>query len=263
MAELSEKSSEESTESPDEDGIERALAQVRALIESAVDLHRSHRAQPPPLVLTSDGPAVRRCIGEMLTRARRTVNIMVPGTYERAKHIVPMLGRVTAVAASGVAVRMLCTPQVLAPLGLLTAARRGPLGYEIRVTDVDLQGTVIADGSAAFGRSGPERGDRYASVNTDPASARALDLMFAGAWSGAMPLQEHLRLTDRLRSESVRMILERLREGQTDDVAARQIRVSLRTYRRHVAAIMRDVGAHSRFQAGVRAVELGLLAEAH
>jgi DNA-binding NarL/FixJ family response regulator len=85
--------------------------------------------------------------------------------------------------------------------------------------------------------------------------------MFAGAWGSAMPLDEHQRLAERLRSDSVRMILERLREGHTDDVAARQIRVSLRTYRRHVAAIMRDVGANSRFQAGVRAVELGLLSD--
>jgi DNA-binding NarL/FixJ family response regulator len=37
--------------------------------------------------------------------------------------------------------------------------------------------------------------------------------------------------------------------------------VSLRTYRRHVAEIMRELDANSRFQAGARAVELGLLAE--
>jgi hypothetical protein len=217
--------------------------------------------QSPPMVLATDGPAVRQAIGQLLSRARRSISLIVPGTFERAKPILPQLGRFTAVAGTGVTVRVLCTPQVLAPLGILAAARRGPLGYELRVADVDLQGTVIADGRAAFGRSGGESGGRYATFNYDPASVRALDLMFAGAWGSAMPLDEHQRLADRLRSDSVRMILERLREGHTDDVAARQIRVSLRTYRRHVAAIMRDVGANSRFQAGVRAVELGLLSD--
>ncbi|MEK8171412.1 hypothetical protein NKH77_24180 [Streptomyces sp. M19] len=164
--------------------------------------------------MSSDGPAVRRCVTELLAGAKHTVNIMMPGTYDRAKHFMPLLGRVTAVADSGVTVRMLCAPRVLAPLGLLAAAHRAPLGYEVRITDVDLQGTVIVDGRASFGRSGPERGGCYATLNTDPASARALDLMFAGAWSGAVPMQEHLRLADRLRSDSVRMILERLREGR-------------------------------------------------
>jgi DNA-binding NarL/FixJ family response regulator len=62
-----------------------------------------------------------------------------------------------------------------------------------------------------------------------------------------------------LRSDLARRILEQLRAGRTDDVAAREIDVSLRTYRRHVAEIMRALGANSRFQAGARAVELGLL----
>jgi DNA-binding NarL/FixJ family response regulator len=42
-------------------------------------------------------------------------------------------------------------------------------------------------------------------------------------------------------------------------VAARELNVSLRTYRRHVAEILRELGASSRFQAGARAVELGLM----
>jgi DNA-binding CsgD family transcriptional regulator len=241
------------------DGVERALMQVRDLIESAVSIHRDTPAQPSPMVLSTDGPAVRRCAAEVLKRARHTINIMLPGTYERAKCAGPLLGRVTALANAGIRVRMLCTPAVLAPLGILEAAHRGTLGHEVRVTDTDLRGTVVSDGILSLGVSGPEENGRYLTINEDPATARALDLMFAGAWGGAMPLQEHLRLSERLHSDSVRIVLQRLREGHTDDVAAKQIRVSLRTYRRHVAAIMRDVGANSRFQAGVRAVELGLL----
>ncbi|MDT3399437.1 LuxR family transcriptional regulator [Streptomyces sp. B1866] len=243
------------------DGVEHALRQVCELIESAVSMRRDTPASSSPLVPATDGPAVRGAVSQLLARARHSVNLVLPGTYERARPLAPLLDQVADVAASGVTVRLLCTPQVLVPLGLLGPARRGTLGYEVRVTDADLPGTAIADGRISFGRSGPGGGHRYVTFNTDPASVRALDLMFAGLWSSATPVLDHVRLAERMRTEPVRRVLGRLREGHTDDVAAKQIRVSLRTYRRHVAAIMRDVGANSRFQAGVRAVELGLLAD--
>ncbi len=41
-------------------------------------------------------------------------------------------------------------------------------------------------------------------------------------------------------------------------MAARELSVSVRTYRRYVAEMMSLLGADSRFQAGVRAAELGL-----
>ena len=49
-----------------------------------------------------------------------------------------------------------------------------------------------------------------------------------------------------------------LTTGLTDEAAARRMGMSLRTYRRRVAELMRLLEAESRFQAGVRAGELGL-----
>lgn len=241
------------------DGVEDALMQVCELIESAVSMHRSTPDRRAPMVLASDGPAVRREITQLMNGARHSVSVIMPGTYERSKPFAPLLGKLSVLRAAGIAVRALCSPEVVVPLSLHNFTRRGAQGYDIRVSEVDLQGMIIVDGRHAFGRTGPDRNGRYLSVISDPASVRALDLMFAGVWGSAIPLAEHSRLAERLRTDSVRLILERLRAGHTDDVAAKEIQVSLRTYRRHVAAIMRDVGANSRFQAGVRAVELGLL----
>jgi DNA-binding NarL/FixJ family response regulator len=50
----------------------------------------------------------------------------------------------------------------------------------------------------------------------------------------------------------------RLGAGLTDEAAARRLGTSLRTYRRRVAELMAALEAGSRFQAGVRAGELGL-----
>lgn len=45
------------------------------------------------------------------------------------------------------------------------------------------------------------------------------------------------------------------RLGLTDEVAARRLGISLRTARRMMARIMERLGAHSRFEAGLRAKE--------
>ncbi|MFF5720285.1 TrmB family transcriptional regulator sugar-binding domain-containing protein [Streptomyces buecherae] len=249
-------------EAGDPDAVEHALRQVCELIESAVSLHRRRGEQPAAMVVTDDGPAARRTVHQLIAQARHGVSVIVSSRPDQAQSLAPLLDQLSAVANRGVAVRVLCAADALETPGVATAVRRGLAGHEVRVETGDLQGGVIVDGQTAFVHAGPGQSGRYASVIEDPASVRVLDLMFAAAWRTAMPMAEHLRLADRLRTDSVRKILDRLRAGRTDDVAAREIQVSLRTYRRHVAAIMRDVGANSRFQAGVRAYELGLLGPA-
>ena len=54
-------------------------------------------------------------------------------------------------------------------------------------------------------------------------------------------------------------LLDALASGAKDEAAARELGLSLRTYRRRVAELMAAVGASSRFQAGLRARELGLV----
>ncbi|OIJ87887.1 hypothetical protein BIV24_23915 [Streptomyces colonosanans] len=53
-------------------------------------------------------------------------------------------------------------------------------------------------------------------------------------------------------------VLRALGSGATDETAARELGMSLRTCRRRVAEPLDVLGASSRFQAGVRAGELGL-----
>lgn len=63
----------------------------------------------------------------------------------------------------------------------------------------------------------------------------------------------------RLTTAQRRHILSSLALGEKDEVAARTLQVSLRTYRRHVAVLLEELGATSRFQAGVFAAERGWL----
>lgn len=54
-----------------------------------------------------------------------------------------------------------------------------------------------------------------------------------------------------------RFLLEQLASGAQDEQIARKLGISLRTVRRRVAALMTELGADSRFQAGVEAARRG------
>ncbi|MFE0700082.1 helix-turn-helix transcriptional regulator [Streptomyces sp. NPDC058872] len=56
--------------------------------------------------------------------------------------------------------------------------------------------------------------------------------------------------------DAERAVLRALAAGHTDEAASRRLGVSLRTYRRRVAALMAALDARSRFQAGLRAREI-------
>ncbi len=54
-------------------------------------------------------------------------------------------------------------------------------------------------------------------------------------------------------------VLHKLCAGMKDETAARQMNVSVRTYRRHVATILKSLDVSSRFEAGLKVAELGLV----
>jgi DNA-binding NarL/FixJ family response regulator len=60
-------------------------------------------------------------------------------------------------------------------------------------------------------------------------------------------------------SDEERSILVLLADGATDGAVARHLSVSMRTYRRRLRALMEKLDATSRFQAGVRAAQGGLI----
>lgn len=86
---------------------------------------------------------------------------------------------------------------------------------------------------------------------------RAALWMFAHAWQAAAPFPRQNNGCSLNRWE--RQVLELLATGIKDEAAARRLGVSVRTYRRHVTDLCERLGASSRFEAGVRAAQAGLL----
>jgi DNA-binding CsgD family transcriptional regulator len=88
--------------------------------------------------------------------------------------------------------------------------------------------------------------------------ARAFLGIFEHLWSTALPVATEIQ--HELGSEARRIIIQMLGDGATDDAISRALGISRRTTARHVARIMHYTGALSRFQAGMRLAQLGLLA---
>lgn len=118
----------------------------------------------------------------------------------------------------------------------------------------------MAPTSMALMRAGFAGAGSQAVTIRVPMVLRALDTLCTGAWSRATPAQSYRRVSARGRTAIARQVLGCLTAGRTGEVAAQSLGLSVRTYRRHVAELMQELGAVSRFQAGVHAVELGLLA---
>lgn len=93
----------------------------------------------------------------------------------------------------------------------------------------------------------------------------ALCELFERVWESAIPFGGRLHHGERADGELLpqeKAILRLLGEGLTDEVVARKLGVSVRTERRITAELMSRLGARSRFQAGLRAAQLGWVAEA-
>ncbi|WP_158839431.1 hypothetical protein [Saccharothrix deserti] len=101
---------------------------------------------------------------------------------------------------------------------------------------------------------------------SQPAVATSVAALFEQLWSQAKPFQgksvsrsEGMQLSEDVQ----RAIIYFLAEGLRDESIARRIGVSVRTCRRHIAEVLEQVGAETRFQAGYLTAKLGMLESAN
>lgn len=168
--------------------------------------------------------------------------------------------RVLAPGKDGFTVRKL-----MSPLALADEAQRSHLlqvdtaGAQVRISSAPLpHETIILDRRVAILAGQPSPLGREYTVTTSPALVGGVYSLFTAAWDAATALGAFLRGEVPELAAEAREVLRALGAGLTDEAAARRLGTSLRTYRRRVAELMAVLEAGSRFQAGVRAGELGL-----
>lgn len=148
--------------------------------------------------------------------------------------------------------RELCTPEYLAEHGAhLTISA----GVEVRtVRNLPTRMAIIDDHFALVGLAGGGRTGALL-VRSAPLVA-ALTQYYDQLWESATPV---VQTQTKGLGGTEREVLRLLVHGLKDDAIARHLQLSVRTVRRHIAAIMDFVDAPTRFAAGAAAQRLGLL----
>nr|QLG04855.1 PulW [Streptomyces sp.] len=160
-------------------------------------------------------------------------------------------------AKPDVRVRILCTRHTY-DRRLLHINGGDGAGPEVRLARLDPIEAVMADGRTALANPRAEAGSHIFTTQ-EALPVQALDALFNSIWKSSAPLSARPDFGDRRRTRLVAGILGMLRVGATDEVAARALSISVRTYRRHVADIMERLDARSRFEAGLLAARLDML----
>jgi DNA-binding NarL/FixJ family response regulator len=166
----------------------------------------------------------------------------------------------SAVGTGSLTVRKLWSPLALAEEAQRDHLRQlGGAGVQVRISSAPLpHETIVLDRRVAILAGQPSALGREYTVTTSPVLVGGVYSLFSAAWEAATDLSAYLRGEVPELSPEARQILRVLGAGLTDEAAARQLGTSLRTYRRRVAELMAALEAGSRFQAGMRAGELGL-----
>ncbi|MEV5977345.1 DNA-binding response regulator [Streptomyces sp. NPDC052114] len=167
-------------------------------------------------------------------------------------------GRRPPLEPGGLVMRKLYTPRALADdAAERRLVRIAGSGAQVRISAAPLaHEAIVIDRRVAILAGAPVRGVRTFTVIRSPVAVEGVRALVHAAWETATDLAEYRRTRPPALDAEARRILRALGAGHTDEVTARELGMSLRTYRRRVAELMAVLGATSRFQAGLRAAEL-------
>jgi DNA-binding CsgD family transcriptional regulator len=155
--------------------------------------------------------------------------------------------------------------RLLADRGVMTDPRSRTLPggararqVQLRVTDAPLPDLALLGTELGLVRTMAPDGRLQILLARREATAALLQFQQV-LWGHAEGLTSARDVRELHLDEIQRQVLQMLGSGMKDDTAARQMNVSVRTYRRHVAAILKSLDVSTRFEAGIRAAEYGLV----
>ena len=213
------------------------------------------------LEIVSDPAEVQRLVNQAVVGCSREMMTVQPGGYRDPVALQAALPRELAAINRGVRYRALYQHTTRTQLSMRSHVDTiVNAGAQVRTADQLAERMFIFDRELAFipKRSDPDRAPG-AVVVREPVLISFLCALFEQFWVSAVPFitegPGYQNVSDDLR----RAMLGLLSQGLKDEVVARRLGMSVRTCRRHIATLMQELGAESRFEAGVRAAQLGLL----
>ncbi|WP_030462661.1 helix-turn-helix domain-containing protein [Kitasatospora sp. NRRL B-11411] len=240
------------------------LAHRQALVSAFLPHHRQADRGAVDgtgaIEVIADLPGVQAALERASAACRSEVLTIQPGGSSRVPAAMEAgLRRDRALLGRGVRIRTLYhhTARFHGPSQAYVEAATA-LGAEYR-TAHELFGRLIAfDRELAF--LPLSDGSPGALVVRQEALLAYLCDIFEQAWTLARPFAAAAEDgLEQVSQELDRTIVRMLAAGLKDEAIARRLGMSLRTARRHIADIMDELGAESRFQAGVAVARAGLL----
>lgn len=226
------------------------LRRARALIDSAIE-HRTEDA----IHTANEWPVASVRLTEFIDSARSNVVCCI-STPAFAVTLNMTLANPDLLRRN-LPVKILCDRAVAHSDSVLGIATTGNPAVRVSTFTCTSHDWVICDGRIAL-ISLPEPGPMTLVVNS-PGVVHLMNNWFEQGWRVAYSHAAESSLAHRRQCALTQQVLGLLAQGVKDEVAARTLEVSVRTYRRHVANLLRDLNVDSRFQVGMRAVQLGLM----
>jgi DNA-binding CsgD family transcriptional regulator len=236
-------------------------AALRARIASFSSVYyeaRVYQGDSAVLDVVDDGHAVRALLEQATVGCQSEVLACQPGGVRPATILDDALPRDLALLARGVRLRSLYqfAAQFDGPTIAYSRASTAA-GSQIRIATELPPRMIIIDQAVAFLPYKQKPGG--AVVVREPSIIAVLNSIFEQAWDNAQPFGHSTRSAVGEMDEMNVRILRLLAKGLTDKVISDRLGIAERTCRERVAALYRQLGAKSRFQAGVAAQASGLI----
>jgi hypothetical protein len=240
--------------------LEEILKKARSLVDSALRYNREERTATQHVVTHHPGCDYSEMAGALVNKARHEVTFSTGPVFTWSPDEITGFRRdLQAAAQRGVAVRLLYHAGRIHAQGRLPFLRdMAERGVKVRLSRTDADGIVMTDSTAALVWHGKDQPTRHCQIVRSPAILNRLIKFADSQWLCAWEL-DLLDGFDRDEDDISLQVLYLLSHGFKDETAARHLEVSVRTYRRHVAEVLAMLKASSRFEAGVRASQLGLI----
>lgn len=203
-----------------------------------------------------DPDELRSIVQALVAGTTREVCSMLPGGPYPLRYLISSWDQDLELIARGV--RPLCLyqadavrePGVLKYLSDFAAA-----GAQVRIARRVTHRTIICDRQVVLVAVGQDQLSLPVLIVREAALVRTFHASFAQAWKSSSSVG--VGPEDSVAAANVAETISILQSGVTDEVAARQLGISVRTVRRRVAAVMELLDANSRFEAGVKAAKAG------
>ncbi|MFI0929307.1 LuxR C-terminal-related transcriptional regulator [Streptomyces sp. NPDC021012] len=203
---------------------------------------------------------IRDRLASLHRQVREEVMIFAPEGAQSQENLEASKPLDVALLERGVRMRTVYLDSIRnSPHTMAYAEWLGTLGRQARTVPTLPVRLIIIDRTTAVMPVSSDDSAAGAVVISGQGTVTALCALFETVWEGAKPLGEPVTEEDGELTDTEATTLRLLASGLTDEAIAKRLGVSHRTARRTATVLMERLGARSRFEAGVRAVQRGWL----